>query len=400
MNTRANYVLWGIGVVLLLGWAGMSLAASPPERINFQGVLRDASGAPVADGTYDMSFTFFGNGPGACDCGEAHATPGCTDATCEAEVCGIDSYCCDTEWDDICALEAEQFASCQACIANEEVLNDNHGGLKAVAVTGGLFNVALGSGSIIFSSLGELFRDFDVVYVEIQVNGEVLSPRIRVEASAYTQNALRLEGKRATEFLDTSATAQAKAGDLEVQGNVTVGGNVAFSDGSVLKSARPDPPCFDYDNRFADCGNGTVTDQVTGLIWLKDADCHGWADYPTANNHAASLGDGTPPACNLTDGSSPGDWRLPTVEEWQVIIDQAISNGCMEPGPFFPDVVGTGCCGTGTCAFYGVQQNIYWSASTYAPIPNFALAVNLAYGSIIAMSKTIVRGVWPVRDGQ
>jgi hypothetical protein len=33
-----------------------------------------------------------------------------------------------------------------------------------------------------------------------------------------------------------------------------------------------DPPCFDNLNRYVDCGNGTVTgtvtDTVTGLIWL------------------------------------------------------------------------------------------------------------------------------------
>jgi hypothetical protein len=29
--------------------------------------------------------------------------------------------------------------------------------------------------------------------------------------------------------------------------------------------------CGDNTLRFADCGNGTVTDTATGLTWLKDA---------------------------------------------------------------------------------------------------------------------------------
>jgi hypothetical protein len=29
------------------------------------------------------------------------------------------------------------------------------------------------------------------------------------------------------------------------------------------------------DPRFTDNGNGTITDNLTGLIWLKDADCFG-----------------------------------------------------------------------------------------------------------------------------
>ncbi len=84
MTKRTNNILWSIGLVLLLGWSGMSLAVSPPERINFQGVLRDASGAPVADGTYDMVLRFYNRR--ACDFGVVHGSAGCNDATCEAEV--------------------------------------------------------------------------------------------------------------------------------------------------------------------------------------------------------------------------------------------------------------------------------------------------------------------------
>ena len=54
------------------------------------------------------------------------------------------------------------------------------------------------------------------------------------------------------------------------------------------------------------------TDTLTGLIWLKDADCLPVADFEGAKALVAMLGDGTHPECNLTDGSSPGDWRLPT----------------------------------------------------------------------------------------
>lgn len=408
MKKRANNVVLGIGVVLLLGWCGMSLAASPPERINFQGVLRDAAGAPAADGDYSMVFRFFGNGAGACDCGRANGTPGCTDASCESEVCGIDSFCCGAIWDITCAFEAEQFRSCQVCIADEFVLQDAHESRFAVPVSGGLFNVALGAGVMFdgpgpgfYTSLGQLFRDFDVVYVETVVNGELLSPRIRVEGSAYTQNALQLEGKRAAEFLDTSATTQVKAGDLEVQGDVTVGGNVAFSDGSVLMSARPDPPCFDNANRFVDCGNGTVTDTATGLIWLQDASCNSLpglggdarGNYQEANEAAASLQDGD---CSLTDNSSPGDWRLPTKSEWEDMIREADLLSC---SPTISDTTGTGCWSEGD-PFAGVQSDLHWSSSTNASFPFVAGGAALGSGTIINDGKIIsVYVAWPVRGG-
>lgn len=68
--------------------------------------------------------------------------------------------------------------------------------------------------------------------------------------------------------------------------------------------------------------DGTIRDNETGLIWLKDASCsallgtnpEGRADWDTANSAAADLADGT---CGLTDGSEAGDWRLPAKEEWE-----------------------------------------------------------------------------------
>jgi len=46
--------------------------------------------------------------PGGCgNCNVPHAGPGCTDPVCEAIVCGMDPFCCDVEWDSICAGEAQ-----------------------------------------------------------------------------------------------------------------------------------------------------------------------------------------------------------------------------------------------------------------------------------------------------
>src|SRR5437016_1537761 len=64
--------------------------------------------------------------------------------------------------------------------------------------------------------------------------------------------------------------------------------------------------CGDKSKRYADCGNGTVTDTVTGLIWLKQSDCLPAASWEDAQKAVAGLKDGD---CKLKDGSSPGDWR-------------------------------------------------------------------------------------------
>jgi len=63
--------------------------------------------------------------------------------------------------------------------------------------------------------------------------------------------------------------------------------------------------------RFVDNLDGTVSDILTGLVWLEDASCSelagtdpdGKAPWVTALTAAAALADGT---CGLSDGSEAG----------------------------------------------------------------------------------------------
>ncbi|MEM7229328.1 MAG: hypothetical protein AAF432_11000, partial [Planctomycetota bacterium] len=45
-------------------------------------------------------------GAGAGDCAIANGTPGCDDLMCCELICGMDAFCCDTTWDDVCAAAA------------------------------------------------------------------------------------------------------------------------------------------------------------------------------------------------------------------------------------------------------------------------------------------------------
>jgi hypothetical protein len=58
------------------------------------------------------------------------------------------------------------------------------------------------------------------------------------------------------------------------------------------------------DPRFKDKGDGTVKDYLTGLIWLKNADCMGRTLWGEALDASNKLADGQ---CGLGDGSKPGD---------------------------------------------------------------------------------------------
>ena len=53
-------------------------------------------------------------GGGTGDCCTAHLTPGCSQGSVSSCVCGQDAYCCQTEWDDICASEVTDFG-CGSC---------------------------------------------------------------------------------------------------------------------------------------------------------------------------------------------------------------------------------------------------------------------------------------------
>jgi len=64
--------------------------------------------------------------------------------------------------------------------------------------------------------------------------------------------------------------------------------------------------------------NGTVT--VSGLVILKNASCLGSMTWNSAKDTAANLSASTAPAqCNLTDGSTAGQWRLPSIDEIHTI---------------------------------------------------------------------------------
>ena len=139
--------------------------------------------------------------------------------------------------------------------------------------------------------------------------------------------------------------------------------------------------------RFTDNSDGTVTDNLTGLIWLKNANCFGmkkWEDagptYP-AIAAANTLNSGE---CSLTDGSNEGDWRLPHVRELHSLIDYGESFPALPSGH----------------PFTNVQLTYYWSGTTHAYNTSGAWFVLLNVGFVNIASKTSSYYVWPVRGGQ
>lgn len=149
--------------------------------------------------------------------------------------------------------------------------------------------------------------------------------------------------------------------------------------------------------RFQDNGDGTVTDNDTNLIWLKDASCadllgtdeHGRTTWAVAKVAAATLANGT---CGLTDGSTQGQWRLPELWELWSLIDLHYSD------PALTNAAGTAQWSEGD-PFVEVgpfQIPTYWSA-TEVP-PDDAWDVRFSDGFVEPFRITWDRDyVWPVR---
>lgn len=151
--------------------------------------------------------------------------------------------------------------------------------------------------------------------------------------------------------------------------------------------------------RFTDNGDGTVADNLTGLTWLKDADCFGQQTWEDALSAANGLFDGSTndPGggdCGLSDGSTSGAWRLPNIRELMSLSTFAF---CC---PVVPNTAGTGQWTEGD-PFSGVNLSGYWSSTSYGGLPDRAVFLSLNTGTTaITLVKTSTLYVWPVRGGQ
>ena len=167
----------------------------------------------------------------------------------------------------------------------------------------------------------------------------------------------------------------------------------ATQDGKIQKGvAWPNP-------RFTKNGNGTVTDNLTGLIWLEEAQCQAFYVGDTTNtndrhwvpamNAANALAHG---ACGLTDGSTAGQWRLPNVKELQSLVDYAYS---------YPAV--SNAAGTGKHTWGDPFSNCcvwYWTSTSVVGYPTSAFVVDFSHGHTRYSARTSWNFVWPVRGGQ
>ncbi len=133
------------------------------------------------------------------------------------------------------------------------------------------------------------------------------------------------------------------------------------------------------DSRFTDNGDGTVTDNRTGLMWTKNANMpETYKTWQEALDYIVGMNAGS------HDNFGYTDWRLPDINELENLIDAEKSRPASALSQPFNDVLGPYC----------------WSSTCYAHISNEAWTLFTNAGYMLAADKPGYYYVWPVRSGQ
>ncbi|MBU0673780.1 MAG: DUF1566 domain-containing protein [Proteobacteria bacterium] len=125
-----------------------------------------------------------------------------------------------------------------------------------------------------------------------------------------------------------------------------------------------------YAGDFSDNNNGTITDNVTGLVWQQSDDyiSRSW-------EQAISY-------CEALVLGRTSDWRLPNVKELRSIVDESKINPAIDLD-MFRRTVWSG----------------YWTSTTYNKISTDAWVVEFAYGYVDYSYKIFSYYVRCVRGG-
>jgi len=132
--------------------------------------------------------------------------------------------------------------------------------------------------------------------------------------------------------------------------------------------------------RFHDNGNGTVTDNLTGLMWTKNANLTGGGiQWPSAMNYVVGMNAGIYQNFGYTD------WRLPNINEIESLINAEESNSNIW---------------LNSNGFNNVMLGNYWSSTTVDYYTENEWNVDFEVGLVDGESHLATYGMWPVRSGQ
>ncbi|MFQ5510642.1 MAG: DUF1566 domain-containing protein [Candidatus Krumholzibacteriia bacterium] len=196
-------------------------------------------------------------------------------------------------------------------------------------------------------------------------------------------------------------------GGLPRTGQTTVYG--AGSDGDVQAGALLS---------YTDNGDGTITDDNTGLMWEKKDDSGGihdkdntylWSAGVVSSSIGAINMDGTIATTflsTLNDVAGGGancfaghcDWRVSNVRELQTIVDYEAFSPTVDPA-FHRPTTCSGCADVTLTTCSCTMWSTYWSSTSTAGSPHTAWLVSFLEGYVFLDFKTRGRHVRAVRGG-
>lgn len=107
--------------------------------------------------------------------------------------------------------------------------------------------------------------------------------------------------------------------------------------------------------------DGTVTDNVTGLMWQRGTQSATWAQAPAV--------------CKALALGGYADWRLPTKIELASIVDYSVAcsttTGCID-----------------ATAFPSMPGSDSWTSTPAADTPTYAWVVHFANGALITVDQS------------
>jgi hypothetical protein len=162
-------------------------------------------------------------------------------------------------------------------------------------------------------------------------------------------------------------------------------------DGAIRAGVPWSPP------RVTSNADGTVSDPLTGLMWLKDANCiktqysgvaaDGQVTWISALSFVEGINNGAYPLC----AAGHADWRMPNIVEYRSLLSYYLKNPALPQGHLFENI-----------EIYTPEnpnRALFWTSTSSTRNPLYAFEANVTDGEFTASLKSSTRGVWPVRDG-
>ena len=134
---------------------------------------------------------------------------------------------------------------------------------------------------------------------------------------------------------------------------------------------------------YTDNGDGTVTADVTGLMWQQSNSNTKYNWYAASGILDLTYNSSGTGVCGDLSLGGYTDWRLPTVNELESITDSGTYNPAID-----------------TTAFPNTNSSDYWSSTAYAGSPSHAWKVSFHDGYVDGNDKTVNSYVRCVRGSE